>query len=754
MTAGGPAGERPRLSVVLPARSTPQRPVERRLVHLAFDTRRPEGVEFLCVDEGSEPDCAAALQEACVAAGVTYLGLPATGEAFSIARARNFGALAARGDYLLFQDIDLVPHDGFYAALLREIEFQGLAARRDEFLVVPVAYLTEAASARLLQPGGFEPQAVTDAIVSGDAGVLESYAPVSSCVVLHRGYYLALGGQRADFVGWGYEDWEFAYRLMRRARRFPRPRHFERDDYASFANEGAYRGWRAAFQLYGDTSLRRGLFLTHAHHPAEAKRRGDAGREANRKRFLACLAEARAGREPRFDLLGHARVLAAAGRPPLPVTLVVGASPLARSPALQAVLLNPLPIERLARLDGGPSDPLAALAAAGLRLQAAVVEEPHLDRRRAELFLRLRREVPTTLLYRLGLSDSFFFESEPEYLCAGLLADLGQPPVSAPPPQLDRYLARELGSAAAPDAAPEGPPQLALFVTAIAAFRLEQGELRAEAALDLLAAVEERLAALPPGSLRLVIHCPRHLRRRFLDSGHEVRALEDLDAAIAGAALCVFQHDGLLLRGLLHGRPCYAPPNSRFVAAGLARPLELLAPPRPADAFAATAAADARRLLGVLLAERASRLALVAETPAPAQRRSRLRPDLRLVRLSGSEVLRFSRPCPPATQRLLAQLHQSINLSLVERRPAAAEHQRRLALLLQAGARPARIASAGEAWEDPEGEGGAKPEAAPVPPRGSRRRRLLRKLLWRPDLYLLDSRIAWLRRLGRLVARG
>lgn len=756
-----PAGDRPRLSVVLPARSTPQRRVEQRLAHLAFDTRLPEGVEFLCVDEGSEPDCAAALREACAAAGVVYLGLPTTGEPFSIARARNFGALAARGDYLLFQDLDLVPHPGFYAGLLREIEFQGLAARRDEFLVIPVAYLTEAASERLLRPGYFEPQTVLDAIVSGDAGVLESYAPVSSCVVLHRDYYLALGGQRADFVGWGYEDWEFAYRLMRRARRFPPPRDFDRDDYASFANEGAYRGWRAAFQLYGDTSLRRGLFLTHAHHPAEAKRRGDAGREANRNRFLACLAEVRAGREPRFDLLGHVRILAAAGRPPLPVTLVVGASPLARSRGLQAALTNPLAIERLAGSE--LEDPLAALAAAGLRLAAAVVEEPQLDRRRAALFLRLRNEVPTLVLGRLGLSDCFFLDAGTDRLCAGSLeAWSGGPPASEERrARLRRSLAREL-----PSARGENPPETAvsLFVTTPTRFRLEGETLRDEAALDLLAAVEERLAFLPPARRRLTIHCPRHLARRFAGSGHDVRPLQDLDAAIAASAFCVFQHDGLALRGLLHGKPCFLPADSAFVAAGLARPLEALGE-TPGEALGeAAVAAPGERLAGLLdflLTERASRLTLRFD--AAASRRSRLRLELGSLCFPDGRRVAFAQRYPAAeSARLLAQLHQAVNLDRVERRPAPRRHDRRLSLLLQAGARPVARAPAEETWEEPErappsgqaaGERTEDPVAAVAGEERRRRRpRLLRlaiKLVRRPDLYLLDSRVPWLRRLGR-----
>jgi len=771
--AAAPAGDRPRLSVVLPARSTPQRRVEQRLAHLAFDTRLPEGVEFLCIDEGSEPDCAAALREACTAAGVAYLGLPATGEPFSIARARNFGALAARGEYLLFQDLDLVPHPGFYAGLLREIEFQGLAARRDEFLVIPVAYLTEAASERLLRPGHFAPQTVLDAIVSGDAVVLESYAPVSSCVVLHRDYYLALGGQRADFVGWGYEDWEFAYRLMRRARRFPPPRDFDRDDYASFANEGAYRGWRAAFQLYGDTSLRRGLFLTHAHHPAEAKRRGDAGREANRNRFLGCLAEARAGREPRFDLLGHARILAAAGRPPLPVTLVVGASPLARSRGLQAALANPLPIERLAGSE--LEDPLAALVAAGLRLQAAVVEEPQLDRRRAALFLRLRREVPTLVLGRIGLSDCFFLDAGSDRLCAGSLEGWsGGPPASEEARErLRRYLARER-PAGRGGSTPE--TAVSLFVTAPTRFRVEEESLRDEAALDLLAAVEERLAALPADRRRLTIHCPRHLVRRFAGSGHAVRPLQDVDAAIAASAFCVFQHDGLALRGLLHGKPCFLPADSAFVAAGLARPLEVMGEvlgevlgealgEAPGEAVADSPGERLVGLLDFLLSERASRLTLRFD-PA-ASRRSRLRLEPSSLRFPDGRRVAFTQRYPAAeSARLLAQLHQAVNLDRVERRPAPRRHDRRLSLLLQAGARPVAREPAEETWEEPEraapsGQAAEERTEDPVAAvagdeRRRRRPRLLRlaiKLVRRPDLYLLDSRVPWLRRLGRRLFR-
>ncbi|WP_250163494.1 galactosyltransferase-related protein [Psychrobacter sp. WY6] len=43
---------------------------------------------------------------------------------------------------------------------------------------------------------------------------IQTYAASSSTVALRKSFYLELGGQDERFKGWGYEDWEFANRLI------------------------------------------------------------------------------------------------------------------------------------------------------------------------------------------------------------------------------------------------------------------------------------------------------------------------------------------------------------------------------------------------------------------------------------------------------------------------------------------------------------------------------------------------------------
>jgi hypothetical protein len=85
-------------------------------------------------------------------------------------------------------------------------------------------------------------------------------------MVVNRGHYLAMGGHDQSFWGHGGEDYEFLHRLSSCAPKGPRPPFY----YTDFRDNGRvrYRGFRAAFALYGLDVFGDGLCLMHLHHPS------------------------------------------------------------------------------------------------------------------------------------------------------------------------------------------------------------------------------------------------------------------------------------------------------------------------------------------------------------------------------------------------------------------------------------------------------------------------------------------------------
>lgn len=98
------------VSVVIPVRNAATG--ISRLVDTIFAQRVPgQSLEIIVVNDGSTDDTA----EVASAAGARVVNVPeSTGNP---ARARNLGARAAQGDFLIFLDVDCVPEPGWLAAL-------------------------------------------------------------------------------------------------------------------------------------------------------------------------------------------------------------------------------------------------------------------------------------------------------------------------------------------------------------------------------------------------------------------------------------------------------------------------------------------------------------------------------------------------------------------------------------------------------------------------------------------------------------
>ncbi|MGN5477231.1 hypothetical protein ACTMU2_11055 [Cupriavidus basilensis] len=101
-----------------------------------------------------------------------------------------------------------------------------------------------------------------------DKTAIEKFSTGTSVTVWRRDYFLASGGNDAEFNGWGYEDLEYATRAIRRRKLFPLPSEFALD-YRNFQSVVEYKGWKSVYRLFGDLTFQKGIVMFHAWHPVE-----------------------------------------------------------------------------------------------------------------------------------------------------------------------------------------------------------------------------------------------------------------------------------------------------------------------------------------------------------------------------------------------------------------------------------------------------------------------------------------------------
>ncbi|HVV94589.1 MAG TPA: hypothetical protein VHD15_14345 [Hyphomicrobiales bacterium] len=310
--AGG--DPRPIASVVVPLRvSAALFDWERRLDRV-LATIPPDLFEMVVVDYGTAADSRPALERALAGTPARLVRIDCEGEPFAIGQARDAGVVAARAPVVLFNDVDFIAPAATYRAVADEIRRQGLLDDPARFFCVPVVFLGEAATADYLAAGDASIEArhaaLRGLIGDADEGPFGRVVYGSSCMVVNRGHYLALGGHDAAFTGHGGEDFELMHRLARHDPLAPRPPLYDVD----FKDGGIrrYRGFRAYFSLHGIAAFQRGVFLVHLDHPARPIRHYFSAQRRNFRALRRSMA--------RFDATGR-------NPPPLPGAAVPPAKP-------------------------------------------------------------------------------------------------------------------------------------------------------------------------------------------------------------------------------------------------------------------------------------------------------------------------------------------------------------------------------------------------------------------------------------------
>lgn len=273
------------LTIVLPIRvSEDRKDIIQRLGYIEQNGPLPKEIQILVVDDGSPIHISEEIITFCKNKNYSYLRLDTQLLPISMARARNAAAVSIDTRYVLFQDVDLLPYEGFYQDMMKEVHISKMNSVDDEFIMFGVIYLTKEASEEFFNTEpSIRKHKFIQYYLENRKDKVEKFSTGTSVVVFNRYHYLMHGGNSEDFEKWGYEDLEMMCRVAYSRMKFPRPEAYQLD-YKSFSNIHEYKGWKSLYRLFGDMTFMKGMIMFHSWHPVNHD--GDYKLGSNKNRIL------------------------------------------------------------------------------------------------------------------------------------------------------------------------------------------------------------------------------------------------------------------------------------------------------------------------------------------------------------------------------------------------------------------------------------------------------------------------------------
>ncbi|WP_422134131.1 glycosyltransferase [Endozoicomonas sp. ALD040] len=214
---------------------------------------------------------------------------------FAPGQVRNAAVAHATGQYIFLFDADLLISREMIDQLsgfVRELSLEGPLA----FRMFPCLYLSQRYSAHFTAEF-FKPvlqqalyQEAFESWFRGEVCKVDGIALASSCLLINREWFLAIGGFRQAFAGHGYEDFDLIHRLAMYYPVGKRPADYPVDVKSQFP--GDYRGFRRYFSYYAVPHLFNGSFLLHQWHPRPLTRQYHRKRKENEACFAEILKDA------------------------------------------------------------------------------------------------------------------------------------------------------------------------------------------------------------------------------------------------------------------------------------------------------------------------------------------------------------------------------------------------------------------------------------------------------------------------------
>ncbi len=239
-------------------------------------------LERILVDQGSPVDISQPIKAACESRGIRYVHLGKGNIPFSIGLCRNSGVQQANGEFVSFQDVDLLTDENIYNKIKQKIISNDLPFNHLE--TIPCLYLTAEGTSRYLnEEPGRRTNTAYDSYLEGDDHFVQMVAPATSCLIVRRLFYLSEGGVRGEFFGHGYEDFELMNRLAYRSNKY----HRSHDYYSHTPRYDSleYKGYRTYFSMFGRQNLAEKVFFVHLHHETLTEAGYKARNSRNRALF-------------------------------------------------------------------------------------------------------------------------------------------------------------------------------------------------------------------------------------------------------------------------------------------------------------------------------------------------------------------------------------------------------------------------------------------------------------------------------------
>lgn len=276
------------LSIIIPyGLSTERDFIAKRVKYKAKNLKSDERVQYLFVEGFSSTPLQDSLElkDLIESQGHFYYKDVRQQEkgAYSLAACRNYGARFVQTPTMMVLDVDYVLLDSTLDKILKLIQIKGIAENPASFLVLPCAFLNELGTQKFIS-GELREEEIQSSIVWNDKKTLDFLTPASSSIVLNTYTFLELGGY-GDFVGFGYEDFDFFSRLLRHCATFEiMPKEIEY--FARNWNLKDFRGFRAWYALVGLEAMFYGISLIHLWHIRPNQNGYLSANAVNKKYFL------------------------------------------------------------------------------------------------------------------------------------------------------------------------------------------------------------------------------------------------------------------------------------------------------------------------------------------------------------------------------------------------------------------------------------------------------------------------------------
>jgi len=270
-----------KLSIIIPISLTLQTLFRfRRLKFLINYFSKYKNIEIVVVD--SSPSLLS--KKISTLKSISYYYLKMEG-IYSASEARNYGSRFAKGDYLLFFDVDLVADNLFIDGILDDIKnFKEIEA----FRIYPCLYLSQSKTKQIENSlDNIDFKAIKLRYLKGFNDEVLYLAVNTSTILVSKKHFFSIGGYSEVFRGHGYEDFELIHRLYLNYPIVKRRVDYIIDFKTPFPY--CYRGFRKYFAYYALPNFFEDKFTLHLWHERPLTKMYYRNRKQNLSLFLDYL---------------------------------------------------------------------------------------------------------------------------------------------------------------------------------------------------------------------------------------------------------------------------------------------------------------------------------------------------------------------------------------------------------------------------------------------------------------------------------